>query len=326
LAVLDALTIVKLVAGFALLFLGGEILVRGSVSLARRLRISPFLISATVIAFGTSAPELVVSLKAAFDNSMGIALGNIVGSNIANLFLILGMSALITPIIVNRNAVLRDGLVLAGASLLLTLFVALGEITRWQGAIMFVLLGTVIVYSYWSERRQISPSGKHYLREEAEVQDLPHSIVVALMFILAGLAGVAFGAHILVEASVVVARSIGMSEAVIGLTVVAVGSSLPELATSIVAAYRKHSGVALGNIVGSSVFNILGILGLVAVIYPISVPEEIAVLDIWIMLGVTALVLMPIFAGWRISRLLGTVFVLLYAVFIAVRIVGFIEP
>ena len=325
-AVLDALTIVKLVAGFALLFLGGEILVRGSVSLARRLRVSPFLISATVIAFGTSAPELVVSLKAAFDNSMGIALGNIVGSNIANLFLILGMSALITPIIVNRNAVLRDGLVLAGASLLLTLFVALGEITRWQGAIMFVLLGTVIVYSYWSEQRQISPSGKHYLREEAEVQDLPHSIVVALMFILAGLAGVAFGAHILVEASVVLARSIGMSEAVIGLTVVAVGSSLPELATSIVAAYRKHSGVALGNIVGSSVFNILGILGLVAVIYPISVPEEIAVLDIWIMLGVTALVLMPIFAGWRISRLLGTVFVLLYAVFIAVRIVGFIEP
>ena len=215
---------------------------------------------------------------------------------------------------------------LAGASLLLTLFVALGEITRWQGAIMFVLLGTVIVYAYWSERRQISPSGKHYLSEEAEVQDAPHSIVVALMFILAGLAGVAFGAHILVEASVLEARSIGMSEALIGLTVVAVRSPLPELATSIVAAYRKHSGVALGNIIGSSVFNILGILGLVAVIYPISVPEEIAVLDIWIMLGVTALVLMPIFAGWRISRLLGTVFVLLYAVFIAVRIVGFIEP
>ncbi len=323
---LDALTIVKLVAGFVLLFLGGEVLVRGSVSLARRLGVSPFLIGATVIAFGTSAPELVVSLKAAFDDAMGIALGNIVGSNIANLLLILGMSALIAPVVVNRSAVLRDGLVLAGASLLLTLFVALGEITRWQGAIMFVLLAVVIVYSYWSERRQTTPAGDLHLREEAEVQDVPHSVTVALLFVLAGLAGVAFGAHLLVEAAVVVARSIGMSEAVIGLTVVAVGSSLPELATSIVAAYRKHADVALGNVIGSSVFNILGILGLVSVIHPIAAPKEIAVLDIWIMLGVTALVLTPVFAGWRISRALGTIFVLLYAGFIAVQYVGFLKP
>jgi len=326
--VLEALTIVKLVAGFVLLFLGGEALVRGSVSLARRLGISPFLIGATVIAFGTSAPELVVSLKAAFDNAMGIALGNIVGSNIANLFLILGMSALITPVMIKRSAVLRDGLVLGGASLLLTLFVVLGEeITRWQGAIMFVLLAAAIIYSYWSERRQITPSGNSHLRDGvAGGQDVPQNLPVAIMFVFAGLAGVAFGAHLLVEASVVVARSIGMSEAVIGLTVVAVGSSLPELATTIVAAYRKHAGVALGNVIGSSVFNILGILGLVAVIHPISAPEEFANQHIWIMLGVTAFVLTPVFAGWRISRLLGAVFVLLYAGFIAIQYVGFLKP
>jgi len=323
---LDALTIIKLVAGFVLLFLGGEVLVRGSVSLARRLGVTPFLIGATVIAFGTSAPELVVSLKAAFDDAMGIALGNIVGSNIANLFLILGMSALIAPVMVNRSAVLRDSLVLVGASLLLTLFVALGEITRWQGAIMFVLLAAGIIYSYWSERRHITPAGDLHLREEAEVQDVPHSVAIALLFVLAGLASVAFGAHLLVEAAVVVARDIGMSEAVIGLTVVAVGSSLPELATAIVAAYRKHTDVALGNVIGSSVFNILGILGLVSVIHPIVAPKEIVVLDIWIMLGVTALVLTPVFAGWSISRLLGTIFVLLYAVFITVQYIGFLKP
>lgn len=323
---LETLTIVKLVAGFALLFCGGEVLVRGSVSLARRLEVSPFLIGATVIAFGTSAPELVVSLKAAFQGAMGIALGNIVGSNIANLLLILGLSAIIAPVVVNRSAVLRDGLALAVASVLLTLFVAMGEISRWQGALMFVVLAVLIVYSYWSERRRKSPAGDLHAREESELQDVPHRISTALVFICAGLAAVAFGAHLLVDAAVVVARGIGMSEAVIGLTVVAIGSSLPELATSIVAAYRKHADVALGNVIGSSVFNILGILGLVSVLHPIAAPEEIAVLDIWIMLGVTALVLAPVFAGLRISRPLGGIFVALYAGFITVQYVGFLKP
>ncbi|MDP6475236.1 MAG: calcium/sodium antiporter [Alphaproteobacteria bacterium] len=323
---MDALTIIKLVAGFVLLFCGGEVLVRGSVSLARRLQVSPFLIGATVIAFGTSAPELVVSLKAAFDDAMGIALGNIVGSNIANLLLILGMAALFAPVVVNRGAVLRDSLSLAAASLLLTLFVAMGEITRWQGGLMFVLLAALIVYSYWSERRRATPSGESGSGEEAEPPELQHNVTTALVFVVTGLASVAFGAHLLVEAAVVVARGIGMSEAVIGLTVVAVGSSLPELATSIVAAYHKHADVALGNVIGSSVFNILGILGLVSVIHPIAAPHEIAVFDIWIMLGTTALVLTPVFAGWRIGRPLGGFFVLLYAGFITVQYLGFLKP
>jgi cation:H+ antiporter len=269
---------------------------------------------------------LVVSLKAAFDDSMGIALGNIVGSNIANLLLILGMSALIAPVVVNRGAVLRDSLVLALATLLLTLFVAMGEITRWQGGLMFVLLAALIVYSYWSERRRATPSGVPDSGPEAEQPELQHKVTTALVFVVAGLASVAFGAHLLVVAAVVVARGIGMSEAVIGLTVVAVGSSLPELATSIVAAYRKHADVALGNVIGSSVFNIFGILGLVSVIHPIAAPHEIAVFDIWIMLGVTALVLTPVFAGIRIGRPLGGFFVLLYAGFITVQYLGFLKP
>ena len=323
---MDSLTIIKLVAGFVLLFCGGEVLVRGSVSLARRWHVSPFLIGATVIAFGTSAPELVVSLKAAFDGAMGIALGNIVGSNIANLLMILGIAALISPVIVNRRAVLRDSLALAAASLLLTVFVALGEITRWQGGLMFILLAALIVYSYRTERRRATPSGDVHALEAAEHQDVPHGLSTALIFVVAGLASVAFGAYLLVEAAVVVARGIGMSEAVIGLTVVAVGTSLPELATTIVAAYRKHADVALGNVIGSSLFNILGILGLVSVIHPISAPHEIAAFDIWIMLGVTALVLAPVFSGMRISRPVGGMFVLCYAGFIAVQYLGFIKP
>ena len=323
---MDWLTIIKLAAGFVLLFAGGEVLVRGSVSLARRLEVSPFLIGATVIAFGTSAPELVVSLKAAFDDAMGIALGNIVGSNIANLLMILGMAALLAPVVVNRRAVLRDSLALVVASLLLAVFVTFGEITRWQGGLMFVLLAALIVYSYWSERRRTTPSGELHVKEEAELQDVPHSISTAVIFVVAGLASVAFGAHLLVDAAVVVARGIGMSEAVIGLTVVAVGSSLPELATTIVAAYRKHADVALGNVIGSSLFNILGILGLVSVIHPIDAPREIAAFDIWIMLGVTALVLAPVFAGMRITRPVGGFFLLLYGGFITVQYLGFIKP
>ena len=322
----DALTIIKLAGGFVLLFCGGEVLVRGSVSLARRWQVSPFLIGATVIAFGTSAPELVVSLKAAFDGAMGIALGNIVGSNIANQLMILGIAALIAPVIVNRRAVLRDSLALVAAMALLTVFVAMGEITRWQGALMFILLAALIIYSYWSERRRASPSGELHAKEAAEHQDVPHSMSTALIFVVAGLACVAFGAHLLVDAAVVVARGIGMSEAVIGLTVVAVGSSLPELATTIVAAYRKHADVALGNVIGSSLFNILGILGLVSFIHPIDAPHEIVAFDIWIMLGVTAFVLAPVFAGMRINRPVGGIFVALYAGFITVQYLGFIKP
>jgi len=323
---MDWLTIIKLAAGFVLLFVGGEVLVRGSVSLARRWQVSPFLIGATVIAFGTSAPELVVSLKAAYDDAMGIALGNIVGSNIANLLMILGMAALLAPVIVNRRAVMRDAMALAAATGLLTLFVVLGEISRWQGGLMFVLLALLIVYSYWSERRRVTPSGELHAKEEAELQDVPHSMMTAVAFVITGLASVAFGAHLLVEAAIVVAGGIGMSEAVIGLTVVAVGSSLPELATTIVAAYRKHADVALGNVIGSSLFNILGILGLVSFIHPIAAPQEIADFDIWIMLGVTALVLTPVFAGMRINRPVGGLFVLLYAGFITVQYLGFIKP
>jgi len=323
---MDWLNIIKLAAGFLLLFVGGEVLVRGSVSLARRWQVSSFLIGATVIAFGTSAPELVVSLKAAYDDAMGIALGNIVGSNIANLLMILGMAALLAPIIVNRRAVMRDAMALAAATGLLTLFVVLGEISRWQGGLMFVLLASLIVYSYWSERRRVVPSGELQAKVEAELQDIPHSMMTAGAFVITGLASIAFGAHFLVEAAIVVARGIGMSEAVIGLTVVAVGSSLPELATTIVAAYRKHADMALGNVIGSSLFNILGILGLVSFIHPIAAPKEIAAFDIWIMLGITAFVLAPVFAGMRINRPVGGLFVLLYAGFIAVQYLGFIKP
>ncbi len=340
--------IIELLAGFALLFLGGELLVRGAVSLARRLNVSPFLIGATVIAFGTSAPEFVISLDAALTNSMGIALGNVVGSNIANLFLILGVAAIISPVRIRTSPVTRDAFVLILATILLSGFLtSFDEISEWQGILMFLLLSFHIIYAYRSERLNKAPIenwtknrirdlvswseslGKYpsdYLdtghqqnkADETEVVT-PHNVYIASVFILAGIAGVVFGANFLVGAAVNIASELGISESVIGLTVVALGSSLPELATTIVAAYRKHSDVALGNVIGSSIFNILGIVGLVSVIQPIIIPEEIASFDIWYMLAgtISAIILVIIFNYF--TRSTGYFLITAYAGFIALQ-------
>lgn len=345
---MNAGIIIELLAGFALLFLGGELLVRGAVSLARRLNVSPFLIGGTVIAFGTSAPELVISLDAALTNSMGIALGNVVGSNIANLFLILGVAAIISPIRIKTGPVTRDGFALVLSALLFSGFVAsFDEISEWQGGLMFVLLCFLLIYAYKSERLNKAPLenwtkskirtllhrsqfldkyASNYLEpshcqnkgDDPEVTD-PYNVYVASIFLLAGIAGVVFGANFLVGAAVDVASELGISESVIGLTIVALGSSLPELATTIVAAYRKHSDVALGNVIGSSIFNILGIVGLVSIIQPIIIPEEIASFDIWYMLAATifAIVLVVIFN--RFTRSTGYFLIAAYSGFIALQ-------
>ena len=322
---MSIINIVQLLGGFVLLLGGGEILVRGSVSLAKRLQISPFFISATVIAFGTSVPELVISLKASLNDAMGIVVGNVVGSNIANLLLILGIAGLITPVLANKKVILRDNITLLSSTLILCIFIWLEEISRWQGGIMFFILILLLTYSYWSEKRH----GK-LAKGQAEntVVDIAgaYSSFTSSMLILCGLAGVAIGAHLLVESAIVVARGIGMTEAVIGLTVVAVGSSLPELATAIVAAYRKHADVALGNVIGSSLFNILGILGLVAIVNPITVPSEIAEFDVWVLLVATSIIFLLVLTGTRIYRFIGGLFLVSYVIFVVLQYLGFIKP
>ncbi len=320
---LDPFTYIKLLGGFALLFLGGEALVRGAVSLARRLHVSPLLIGATVVAFGTSAPELVVSVGAVLKGSVGIAFGNVVGSNIANLLLILGTAMAITPIVIVRNAVMRDSLILTGATGLLILFATFGVVMRWQGILMLLLLGVLTYFSYWHERRRVSASARLHQREAEELHAALQPVWLAVLILLGGLAGVAGGANLLVDAATLIARDMGISEAVIGLTIVAVGTSLPELATTIVAAYRKHADVALGNVLGSSVFNILGIMGVVAAVHPLPVPPQMMRFDLWFVLGTTIAIVTLILTGLRLARGLGVFLLLLYGGYIAVQYLGF---
>ena len=319
---LDPLTHLQLVGGFVLLFAGGEALVRGAVSLAQRLQVSPLLIGATVVAFGTSMPELVVTLQAALRGSSGIAFGNVIGSNIANLLLILGLVVAITPVMVSRRAAARDGAALIGATALLVLFTSFGTLVAWQGALMLVLLGLYTCASYWHERRLGGERGIRHRQEAEERQHLPRPIWLAAPTALVGLAAVTGGAHLMVGAATVIARGLGITETVIGITVVAVGTSLPELATTVVAAYRKHADVAIGNVLGSSLFNILAILGVVTVVTPLPVPDEILRFDIWVLAGVTGLVIAAMLAGVRLGRPFGIVLLLGYAAFTALQYLG----
>ena len=319
---LEPLTHIQLIGGFILLFLGGEGLVRGAVSLAQRLNVSPLLIGATVVAFGTSMPELVVTLQAALRGSTGIAFGNVIGSNVANLMLIFGLAVAITPVLVSRRAVVRDGGALIGATALLTVFIVMGTLVAWQGALMLVLLGLFTAACYWHERRLDAGGGIRHRHEAEERQHAPWPIWLAALVALAGLAGVSIGAHLMVGAATIVARGLGITETVIGITVVAVGTSLPELATTVVAAYRKHADVALGNVLGSSLFNILAILGVVTVVTPLPVPDEIRHLDIWVLAGITVLVIALALAGVRLGRPFGVLLLLGYAAFAAVQYLG----
>ena len=316
---LEAFTYIKLIGGFILLFAGGEALVRGAVSLAQRLNVSPLLIGATVVAFGTSMPELVVTLQAALRGSTGIAFGNVIGSNVANLMLIFGLAIVITPVMISRRAVVRDGGALIGATALLTVFVYLGTLVAWQGALMLILLGVLTFASYWHERRLEGSGGTRHRHEAEERQHLPRPVWLAGLLALAGLAGVSVGAHLMVGAATIIARGLGITETVIGITVVAVGTSLPELATTVVAAYRKHADVALGNVLGSSLFNILAILGVVTVVTPLPVPDEIRHLDIWVLAAITGLVIAVALAGVRLGRPFGALLLLGYAAFTAVQ-------
>lgn len=316
---LEPLTHLQLIGGFVLLFLGGEGLVRGAVSLAQRLNVSPLLIGATVVAFGTSMPELVVTLQAALRGSTGIAFGNVIGSNIANLLLIFGLAVAISPVLMPRQSALRDGATLIGATALLVVFISFGVLVAWQGALMLVVLGAVTVASYWHERRREGDKSSRHSQEAEERQHLPKPIWLAVLAALLGLAGVSFGAHLMVGAATIIARGLGITETVIGITVVAVGTSLPELATTVVAAYRKHTEVAIGNVLGSSVFNILAILGVVTVVTPLPVPDEIMHLDIWVLAGVTGLVIAAMLSGVRLGRPFGAILLLGYAAFAAVQ-------
>jgi len=304
--------------GFALLFAGGEWLVRGAVSISRRFGVSPLLIGMTIVAFCTSAPELLVSLEAALRDQVDIAVGNVVGSNIANVLLILGVSALISPIIVKAAELRRDTLVMLAAAVVLTGLASTGVVERWQGALMVGALIGYVWYSYYTEIYRESPSAELHAHEAEEFSGVTRKLWLGLVELGVGLAALVFGSRLLVTGASEIARTFGVPEAVIGLSLVAIGTSLPELATSIMAAARGHSDVAVGNVVGSNIANVLAIVAITSLVTPLPISEAIATFDVWVMLA-SSLLLVPLLL-WRgrIGRLAGGLLLGSYVAYIGV--------
>jgi cation:H+ antiporter len=309
----------ELIAGFALLAAGGDFLVRGAVAVARRIGVSELMIGLTLVGFGTSTPELVASVEAALVGSPGIALGNVVGSTVANSWLILGVGALIAPIRMGRAAFARDGSVLLGAALLMAATCQLAEIGRGIGAgFLLLLLG----YTIWIYRTEQRARDAPLPAEAGLIGPAEGGLGKGVLFTLAGLVGVLAGATLLVDAAIAIARLWGLSEAVIGVTLVAIGTALPELATMLASAGHRRADVGFGNVIGSNLFNLLGITGTAALVRPLAVPAEVAQLHVWIMLGSTGVLVWFALTGWRISRPEGAALVLAYAAYIVVSLAG----
>ena len=283
-------------AGLVLLFAGGEALVRGAVGLSRRFGVSELVIGLTIVGFGTSMPELLVSLDAALGGESDIALGNVIGSNTANVLLIVGHSTLVAPIAAWDKAVRREAMVMAGAALVMLAVGFTGVVSAMTGLVMLALLAAFLFAAFRSSGGQGS-AGDH--------QPESRSVAVLLLITLCGLAALFGGARLLVDGATAIATALGVSQAVIGLTIVAVGTSLPELATSLVAAIRGNSAVSLGNIVGSNIFNIFGILGITALVTPVPVSGMMQRFDIPVMVAASLLLLVILRFATRIPRLGG---------------------
>lgn len=311
--------IASIVAGFLLLLGGGELLVRGAIGLARAWRVSPLVIGLTVVAFGTSMPELVVCLEAALGGHPDIVLANVVGSNIANLLVITGFAALVAPILIGGAAVRRDGIILVLVTLAFITVCVLGEIDRAIGLAMVAALAGYTLWLFRAARRASTPSIAE-LGDEIEVA--PTRTWLGALFTIIGIAGVVAGADLLIDGAVEVARLAGLSEAVIGLSLIAFGTSLPEIATATMAAWRGHSELAIGNVLGSNLFNMLAIAGITALVVPVPVPVELLAFDLWVMLGATIGLLLVIVLGRRIGRLQGAVLVATYALYITLIVGG----
>ncbi|MZH04355.1 MAG: calcium/sodium antiporter [Nitrospinae bacterium] len=312
------LDIVKIITGLAFLYYGGDFLVTGSVRLARYLKISPFVIGATVIAFGTSAPELAVAIFAALDSAPELAMGNVIGSNIANIGLVLGLTCLITTIDIAPNRFKREYPPFFFSALLILYLAWDLKIHRLEGALMVILLA-VYVWRSFSHKEDFSTEPEEEVRLFAE-----KGPAFQCFLILLGLTGLVGGAKLLVSGGVSIARILGISEWFIGITIVAVGTSLPEIVSSIMAARRGHGEMAIGNIFGSNIFNILMVLGITALIHPLNINEPIRP-DLLITTGVTCLLLVLAMMGkYSLAKKSGATLLVTYFLYIAIKGIGII--
>jgi cation:H+ antiporter len=305
-----------LLLGVALLTVGGESLIRGSLAAARRFGISPLLSGLVIVGFGTSAPELVVSVDAAVNGRPDIAIGNVVGSNIGNVFLILGICALITPLAVRPLALRRDAITVVAASILFLVLVGGSSLHRADASILLLALLAYLAWAYLTERSSATPPAELHKAEAEELSLVPKSLLWIVGSVVLGLLLLISGSQVLLTGAVGIAEHLGVSEAVIGLTLVAVGTSLPELSISVIAAIRRHADVAVGNILGSNIFNLLGILGVSALLQPLPVPERILQFDQWVMLGASVLLALFLYTGRRLSRLEGGVLLFSYGIYL----------
>ena len=315
---MTSMTLIYLLAGLLLLVAGAEVLVRGAAKLAAQFGIPPLIIGLTVVAFGTSAPETAVSVQAAVNGSGDIAIGNVIGSNIANVLLILGVTALVAPLLVSRQLIRLDVPIMIGASLLTYALALDGSLSRLDGALLFAGIIAYTSFLIIDSRKSKPVVNDEFSAEYApEASPKPYASLLNLALIVAGLVLLVSGSHFLVQGAVSLARALGLSELVIGLTVIAIGTSLPELATSLMAALKGERDIAVGNIVGSNIFNLLCVLGLAALVAPnnIAVAANALSFDFQVMIAVAIACLPIFFNGYAINRWEGGVFVAYYALY-----------
>ena len=318
------MNVILIIVGIVVLVAGGELLVRGAVNVATRFHISTLVVGMTIVAFGTSAPELLVSLEAMNEGHPGIAIGNVIGSNIANIALVLGLTAIIFPIDVSRNSYRIDWPVMMLSSLLVFSFMwfnydsslsgeYISSIQWYNGLIMIFILVGFSYFLIWKSRK-VTKAGH---KELDEIPEIPKtSVVKDLAFIVIGSIGLSGGAHLLVEGTVGLATVLGISDYIISVTIVAFGTSLPELMTSVVAAFKKHSDLSVGNLLGSNIFNIMGILGVTSLFKAIPITELVLKNDMFWVLGVSLIVFPMMVTRKRISKTEGTILFLIYCAYV----------
>lgn len=308
------ITFLQIAGGLLLLFLGGEFLVRGAVALAKNLGVSTFVIGLTVVAYGTSSPEMLISVQAVLDGYPDIATGNVIGSNISNILCVLGITALVYPMAIDRKNNLNDTIFVMAISLLFFVVCLFGFLSIYSG---FLFLSLLIIYTV----NLIIKSKNKKEEINSDVPEANHNIAIAILLCLVGLGLLIFGSNILVKGAVTLAKIAGVSEAIIGVTLVAFGGSVPELATSVLAAIRKNSDIALGNILGSNLFNILGIMGISSLVKDIPANADFVKFDLPVMCLSMAIMLFVVYKKPYLSRTMGGFFFISYVGYISFQFI-----
>ena len=307
-----------LLIGILALLIGGESLVRGSVGIALRLKISSLVIGMTVVSFGTSAPELLVSLSSVLNGMDDVAVGAVIGSNISNLGLVLGITVLIFPIVVSKDTIRIDWPLMMISSILFYLLCFDNLISSYEGVFFVCILLSFSIWLVMKSRKQ----GKKLYEEGVEQFVAKNTFSKDVIFLIVGIVGLYFGAEWLIKGVVIVGEEFDISQKFISVTVVAFGTSVPELVTSAVAAYRKHTDISIGNLIGSNVFNILAILGITAIFKPIEISESILEFDVYFLLGISLLVFPLMYFGRKINRIKGVALLLFYSIYIYITVLN----